>query len=226
MSPSNHVRHDDQPTPGAPAATATVMAVGAHPDDIETGCAGTLLKHRQVGHRVVAVVATRGGYGDRSWDTIQSEIRRAEAILGLEYRVLDNPVGHYEVNWQTVTELDRIIAEEGVTTIYCNWYGDSHQDHQATFKNVLAAARKKAMRSLYCYELPDYSYRSQHRFDARRYVDITDHIDRKLEAMSAYTSYIESHHVEAARGLAAHRGLTCGQHRYAESFEVIFETWL
>lgn len=203
-----------------------VMAVGAHPDDIETGCGGTLLKHREAGHHVIAVVATKGGYGDRSWDQITAEIREAESILGLEYRVLDNPVGHYEVTWKTVSELDQIIAAERITTIYCNWYGDSHQDHQATFKNVLAAARKKAMRSLYCYELPDYSYRSQHRFDARRYVDITDQIDRKLDAMAAYESYIQSHHVEAARGLAAHRGLTCGRHRYAEAFEVIFETWL
>lgn len=204
----------------------TVLAVGAHPDDIETGCAGALLKHRAAGDRVIAVVATRGGYGDRDWELIGSEMKRAEELLGLEYRVLDNPVGHYAVNWKTVSELDAIIEEERVTTIYCHWYGDSHQDHQASYKNVVAAARKKATRSLYCYELPDYSYRSEHKFDGRRYVDITEHMDRKLEAMAAYGSYIGTHHIEAARGLAAHRGLTCGQHRYAESFEVIFETWL
>ena len=204
----------------------TVLAVGAHPDDVETGCLGTLLKHKAAGERVLVVVATRGGYGERSWERICSEMERAQAVLGTEYIVLDNPVGHYDVNWKTVTELDDIIRQEEVGTIYCNWYGDSHQDHQAVFRNVLAAARKKRTRSLYCYELPDYSYRSQYTFEARRYVDISDHLDDKLSAMAAYESYIGRHHLEAARGLAAHRGLACGHLRYAEAFEVIFETWL
>jgi LmbE family N-acetylglucosaminyl deacetylase len=171
-------------------------------------------------------VATRGGYGDRSWEQICSEMERAQAVLGVEYVVLDNPVGGYEVTWKTVTELDEIIGKHSVRTIYCNWYGDSHQDHQTTFRSVLAAARKKRTRSLYCYELPDYSYRSQYTFEARRYVDITEHLDAKLDAMAAYESYIGRHHLEAARGLAAHRGLACGHLRYAEAFEVIFETWL
>lgn len=204
----------------------TVLAIGAHPDDVEAGCVGTLLKHRAAGDRVIVAVATRGGYGDRSWELISSEMNKAQAILDVEYVVLDNPIGHYEVSWKTVSELDSLITGEDVRTIYCNWYGDSHQDHQATFQNVLAAARKKRTRSLYCYELPDYSYRSQFTFEARRYVDITEHLDTKLAAMSAYGSYIGSHHIEAARGLAAHRGLACGNHRYAEAFEVIFETWI
>lgn len=204
----------------------SVLAVGAHPDDVETGCLGTLLKHRAAGHEVLVLVATRGGYGDRDWPLIQSEMDRAKEITGLEYIVLDNPVGHYDVNFKTVSELDRLIGERSITTIYSHWYGDSHQDHQNVFKNVLAAARKKRTRSLYCYELPDYSYRSQSTFAARRYVDVTDHFDTKLEAMAAYGSYIGPHHIEAARGLAAHRGLACGQQHYAEAFEVIFETWM
>lgn len=205
---------------------ANVLAIGAHPDDVETGCMGTLLKHRAAGHKVVVVVGTRGGYGDRPWSVIEAEMRAAEAILGSPYVILDNPVGHYEVGWKTVTELDELITRESITTIYGHWYGDSHQDHQAAFRNALAAARKKRVRSFYCYELPDYSYRSQHVFAARRYVDITDHLDAKLAAMAAYGTYIGPHHLEAARGLAAHRGLACGHLRFAEAFEVIFETVL
>jgi LmbE family N-acetylglucosaminyl deacetylase len=203
-----------------------VLALGAHPDDVETGCAGTLLKHLAAGDEVVVVVGTTGGYGDRPWPLIEAEMRAAQAVLGCEYVVLDNPVGHYDVSWKTVTELDAILQERRIDTLYGHWYGDSHQDHQAAFRNLLAAARKKEARSLYCYELPDYSYRSQHTFAAKRFVDVTDHIEGKLEAMAAYGSYIGPHHLEAARGQALHRGLACGHLRAAEAFEVIFETVL
>lgn len=201
-----------------------VMAIGAHPDDVETGCMGTLLKHQAAGHDVVVVVATQGGYGERPWAQIRSEMERAQAVIGCDYVVLDNPVGHYQVNWKTVSELDGVIQARRIDTVYTNWYGDSHQDHQAVFRTSLAAARKKATQRFYCYELPDYSYRSQGTFEARRYVDISAHLADKLRAMAAYETYIGPHHLEAAKGLAAHRGLACGNLRYAEAFEVIFET--
>lgn len=205
---------------------SNVLAVGAHPDDIEAGCLGSLLKHADAGDHVFVVVATSGGYGSRSWDTIHSEMIAALEILGAPYVVLDNPIGHYGHTWKTVTELDDIITREKIDIIYTHWYGDSHQDHQAAYKNTLAAARNKQIRSFYCYELPDYSYRSGAAFDARRYVDITAYLDRKLAAMAAYSSYIGEHHLMAARGLADYRGLACGHLRQAEAFEVIFETWI
>ena len=71
---------------------------------------------------------------------ISAEMKSAEKLLAVDYIVLDNPVGHYKVSWKTVSELDALIDEHEVHTIYTHWYGDSHQDHKATFENVLAAA--------------------------------------------------------------------------------------
>jgi N-acetylglucosamine malate deacetylase 1 len=206
---------------------ANVLAVTPHPDDIEMGCLGTLLKHKEAGDDVTVVVATKGGYGDRPWSVIHSEMLEAQKVLDTEYVVFDNPVGHYKSEWKTVSELDAIIRDRKIDIIYTSWYGDSHQDHQATFRNVLAAARTKNVRSLYCYEISDYSYRSQNTFNARRYVDITPYMEKKLAAMRSYKTYIKQYHLDVARALAAHRGLACGtSSNYAEAFEVIFETWI
>ena len=93
-----------------------------------------------------------------------------------------------------------------------------------TFQNVLAACRAKAVRNLLCYELPDYSYRSQHTFEPRVFVDISDHLGAKLKAVKAYKSYFTADYLEAIEGLAKHRGRACGV-KYAESFEVVFQMW-
>ena len=129
------------------------MCFGAHPDDIEVGCVGTILKHKAAGDNVQLVATTWGRYGNRSERTIRNEMKAAERILGSRYTVLDNKVGHYAMNWKTVTELDKLIADLNIDTVYCNWYGDSHQDHQATCRNVVAACRTRKVKNLYLYEL-------------------------------------------------------------------------
>jgi LmbE family N-acetylglucosaminyl deacetylase len=201
-----------------------VLAVGAHPDDIEVGCIGTLLKHKACGDELVVAITTQGGYADRSWEQIKCEARRASSILGTDYTILDNKIGHYEMNWKTVGELDKIISDFNIDTVYSVWHGDSHQDHRLTFQNVLAACRKKSIRNLYCYELSDYSYRSQSTFNARLFVDISDYMEKKIKSLKCYKSYITKQQIQAVLGLAKHRGLACGS-EYAEAFEPLFSIW-
>ena len=203
---------------------ASVLAVGAHPDDVEAGCFGTLLRHKSCGDRVFVVVTTRGGDSARNWETIEGEFKKAQSLLGQSYTILDNPNGHYSMTWKTVGELDAIVRQHEIDTVYSVWHGDSHQDHQMTFKNVLAACRSKRVSNLYCYELPDYSYRSNISFAARRFVDVTAFLDTKIEAVSAFETYFTPRQLEAIEGLARHRGGACGV-KYAEAFEVIFEMW-
>lgn len=203
---------------------SSVLAVGAHPDDVEVGCFGTLLRHKSIGDKVTVVITTKGGYSNRTWEQISEETKNASRVLGTDYIILDNRIGHYEITWKTVAEIDKIISTESVDTVYTMWHGDSHQDHQLTFKNVLAACRNKCIRNLYCFEQSEYSYRSQSTFDARHFVDISEFLDMKLKATEAFKSYITPHHIEAIRGLARHRGLACGS-EYAEAFEPIFTIW-
>jgi LmbE family N-acetylglucosaminyl deacetylase len=188
------------------------------------GCFGTLLRHVASGDKVKVVITTSGGVKNRPWKTVQKEIERAQKILGSKFHILDNPNGHYQMTMKTVEELDRIIEREKADTIYTVWHGDSHQDHKMTFRNVLAASRDKQVSNLYCFELTDYSYRSEVVFSPRKFVDITNYLDTKLKSVAAYGSYFSEQDLEAIRGLARHRGGACGV-KYAEAFEIVFEMW-
>ena len=202
-----------------------VMAIGAHPDDIETGCAGTLLYHMDKGDNVSVLVTTRGGYADRPWAKIKSEYENAEKILGVKYIVLDHPIANYEFNRATVRELDSIIEEHDIDTIYCTWYGDCHQDHQQVFRNALSSSRKSRVNNLYCYELGNYSSRTHKVFKPQLYVDITKYIEKKLEAVKAYKSYFNDNGaIEKIRLLSQLRGTSIGV-KNAEAYEIVFETW-
>ncbi len=199
-----------------------VLAVGAHPDDIELGCAGTLLRHIDKGDNVHIAITTKGGYGDRPWDTILEEVECVRRHLPVEYIVLDNPIGHLVQNWKTVSEIDDLIERYDIDTIYTTWYGDAHQDHETTYSIVLAACRKK-VKNLFCFEISAYSNRSDKVFNPQLYIDISDHIDTKLEIVSCYRSYIDEFHLRAVEGLAKHRGILF-KYPYAEAFEVVFMT--
>ena len=93
---------------------ASVLAVGAHPDDVEAGCFGTLLRHKSCGDRVFVVVTTRGGDSARNWETIEGEFKKAQSLLGQSYTILDNPNGHYSMTWKTVGELDAIVRQHEI----------------------------------------------------------------------------------------------------------------
>ena len=201
-----------------------VMAIGAHPDDVETGCFGTLLYHMDKGDKLNVLITTRGGYADRPWSTIKSEYENAEKILGVKYIVLNHPIANYEFNRATVRELDSIIEENNIDTIYCTWYGDCHQDHQNVFKNALSASRKSRVNNLYCYELGNYSARTNLIFKPQLYIDITKHIENKLAAIKSYKSYYKDEQsLENIKLLSMLRGTSIGV-KHAEAFEIIFET--
>ena len=95
----------------------SILAVGAHPDDLEVGCFGTLLKHKSAGDKVTVAITTKGGYGNRTWEQISREAKNASKVLGVDYIILDNKIGHYEMNWKTVGEIDQIISKK------CSGYG-------------------------------------------------------------------------------------------------------
>ena len=104
----------------------TVVALGPHPDDVEAGCFGTLLKHAAAGDRVIVVVTTRGGYGNRSEELIRSEMERAQAA---EYAALwdaedqqiraSRDAGEADL---TVAPLPQFLGEDFVGSNRRDWF--------------------------------------------------------------------------------------------------------
>ena len=129
-----------------------VLAIGAHPDDIEFGCFGTLKKHLNDGDNVTMVVMTQSDVKDAhtqqvTRDSSQSviEAHNAADVIGAE--LILGPFQDTKVPFdnQSVAFLEKIIKEKKIDIIYTHWAGDTHQDHINTpieFLTQLASLSK------------------------------------------------------------------------------------
>ena len=111
-----------------------VLAVCAHPDDAELGCAGLLLRCKAAGARVGVVDLTRGELGSRGNAALRNEERAgATAILGLDVRLdLDLPDGFVERTVEYRTRLVEVIRSEQPRMLVGPYWEDHHPDHVNT----------------------------------------------------------------------------------------------
>ena len=111
-----------------------VLAVCAHPDDAELGCAGLLLRCKAAGARVGVVDLTRGELGSRGNAALRNEERaRATAVLGLDVRLdLDLPDGFVERTVEYRTRLVEVIRSEQPRMLVGPYWEDHHPDHVNT----------------------------------------------------------------------------------------------
>lgn len=108
-----------------------ILAVGAHPDDVELGCAGTIAKHVDMGMKVGVADLTRGELGSRgNEETRKAEAAKSAEILGLSFRVnLEMPDGFFEVNQENILALIKVIRACRPDIVLANSIRDRHPDH-------------------------------------------------------------------------------------------------
>ena len=156
-----------------------VMAIGAHPDDIEFGCGGTLIKHKEMGNDVTYVCMTDTESVDatqgkviRTESELKSETQCAADVLGVD-RIFYLPFKdlHVPFSFESVSQLETLIKQYQTDTIYTHWSGDSNQDHIATFKTTMAAARY--VKNVYCYEQIPIPRHTDNPMRINHYVDIS-----------------------------------------------------
>jgi LmbE family N-acetylglucosaminyl deacetylase len=193
-----------------------ILAVGAHPDDIELGCFGTLARYRALGSEVAFLVLTWGGIGG-SDATRQREAEAAAAIIGAELIGGDLPDTAIPEGHPTIGIIEDAVTRFRPTAVIVNSEADTHQDHRATARAVISAAR--FVPALLFYQTPS----SGRYFSPSVYVDITDHIEEKTRAVQIHTSQGENVYMadRAVKGLAEFLGLQVYQSgRYFEGFEI------
>lgn len=209
-----------------------VMAIGAHPDDIEFGCGGTLMRHVKAGDDVVYVCMTNtesksGTTGDvlRTHNQLLEEVKCATDKLGVSnLEFLDFKDLHVPFSFKSVSELDKIIQRYKVDTIYTHWAGDSNQDHIATFKSTMAAARY--VRNVYCYEQIPIPRQSENPMNINYFVDIDTTFDQKIVSAECHKSQFEKYKqvgFDVSKNLklmAQYRGIQANC-KYAEGFHII-----
>jgi LmbE family N-acetylglucosaminyl deacetylase len=195
-----------------------VLALGAHPDDVELGCAGFLLKLKAHRARVYALTFTHGEKGADRPEVRQAESARAAELLGLDgHWVLDLPdTGLSQRIPEIKAAIEAKIRELGVTVVLTHTDLDVHGDHRAVHAATREAAR--AVPTVLCYE--DVSTPSQ--FEPNLYVDITSHIEGHLRACAAHRTQAHRSYMDPAviQGRAAHRGLQKGL-QYAMAFRTL-----
>ena len=208
-----------------------ILAIGAHPDDIEFVCFGTLKKHTNDGDNVTMVVMTQSDVKDAhtqevTRDSSQSiiEAKLAADVIGAE--LILGPFQDTKVPFdnQSVAFLEKIIKERNIDIIYTHWGGDTHQDHINTLSATMAAGR--LVKNVLCYEQVPLPRITTTYPVANYYVDITESFDYKLQGCLKHRSQIEKFKchgfdmISNLETLAKFRGSQSGV-KYAEAFNVL-----
>ncbi|MGO8882985.1 MAG: response regulator [Streptosporangiaceae bacterium] len=198
------------------AGREVVLAIGAHPDDIEIGVGGTLLAHHGMGHEISVLTMCRGARGG-SERTRVGESQQAAEILGAELYLEDLEDTRISEGDPTISLISRVIESVQPTLVYTHSINDVHQDHRNTHRAAMVAARQVGR--VYCYQSPSATVD----FAPTRFVTIDEVMRRKLAAIDAFASqvavreYLEPDLIEAT----ARYWSRFGEGRYAEPFEVI-----
>jgi LmbE family N-acetylglucosaminyl deacetylase/CheY-like chemotaxis protein len=195
-----------------------VLAIGAHPDDVEIGCGGILLRHVARGD-TVAVLTLTGGENGGSVAERAAESRNAADLMSARLFHTDLADTSVSEGGSTINAIKAVIDEIHPRTIYTHTINDVHQDHRNVHRATLVAARN--VPRTYCYQAPSTTVD----FRPARFLAIDDFIDGKLAAIRAYSSQVKLRRYleeDLLRATARYWSRFC-QARYAEPLEVARE---
>ncbi len=194
-----------------------ILAIGAHPDDIEFGCGGTLIKCRRAKHNLFLLILTKGSGGG------SPNVRKSEQLAAAKFL---NVKRVYWGNFSdTKIALDKKLIDtiEGVMRktkpeiVFFNYFNDIHQDHRAISEGSISATRY--LKKVLFYEVP-----TTQGFEPDIFVDITDAVEEKLKLLKVHASQVDKTRVsqlsilESAKSCANFRGFQA-RVKFAEGFK-------
>ena len=196
-----------------------ILAIGAHPDDIELGCGGLLIKSARQGHNVYMYSLTRGGAGGDSKQRSEELARSARFIKAKQLWIDNFEDSKLTVSNDLINHIEFFINKANPDLILTHSHGDVHHDHRAIALATLEAARFNS--NVLSYEIP-----LSRNFDPKVFVDISEVVNEKVELIEIFWSqqsklYLKSN---AIKGLAEYRALQSRLNtsiKYVEAFEVM-----
>lgn len=177
-----------------------ILAIGAHPDDVELGCGGTIAKEISLGKKVGIIDLTRGELGTRgSVEIRNSEAAKAAEIMGISVREnLDMRDGFFENDEEHQLKIIQMIRKYQPEIVLCNAIDDRHIDHGKGSKLVSDACFLSGLRQIKTEKdglyqeawRPKlvYHYIQWKNLEPDFVVDISQFIDIKTESILAYGS--------------------------------------
>jgi LmbE family N-acetylglucosaminyl deacetylase len=214
------------------------LAVGAHPDDIEILCAGTLLRYRQAGHEVTVAIATNGDQGHfqippaELAETRRGEAEASAAVLGAKLIWMNYHDELIFPDQPTRFRFIEMVRQAQPDVVLTHNPEDYHQDHRTVAELMFVSTFMATLPQLECPGEPTHAIPPIYYMDSlggaafvpEEYVDITSVMDDKLRMMRCHESQVKwlSEHdgidiVELILTVARFRGLACNV-RYAEGF--------
>lgn len=200
-------------------AGKTVLAVGAHPDDLELGVGGTIALLARAGARVVMAVASV----PNNLESRIVEAREGAFLLGAESRIITadrcSRVEDLKV-YELVERIDRLICELEPVAVLSHGPANFHRDHLLVYNACLAAQRLRFF-DFFCYN-PTSSRPFPIPFRPQAFVDITSTLEVKMRAIKVHSSQFGcrglalDYHRDVARQYGRLSGV-----RYAEGLEVM-----
>lgn len=193
-----------------------ILAIGAHPDDIEFGCGGTLIKYAKKGHDIYLLVLTKGESGGDK-DERRSEQERAASIMGIKklfwggYNDTEIPM-----NQELIQRIEDVVKRVKPAFIFVHYFDDTHQDHRHLSHCTITATRYT--RNVLFYEGP-----TTQNFSPTVFVNINEELKKKLMALKAHNSQVNKTNIEGlsiidiARSSSHFRGIQ-GRVKNAEGF--------
>jgi len=218
-----------------------VLVIGAHPDDETYGPGGTLKLHSLKGDEVHVLVVTDGSSSQyENYDEMimkkKKEARSAMDILGvtdIQFNSFPDmkldTVPHVEIN----RVIERKVREYEPTIVYTHHWGDVNKDHRLIFESTMVAVRPtpgQTVRKLISYETPSSTEwmlpSIPNRFLPNMFVDISDVLNYKLEAVKCYVSEVREYPHPRSPGSVEHYARANGSSvglKAAERFMVLRE---
>lgn len=193
-----------------------ILAVGAHPDDIELGCGGTIKTASKLGKKVIAVFLS-GGEQSGNPEMRHKESIEALALLGVkEVYFGDFPDTEIPCSRKAIDFLESFYAEKKPEAILTHSVNDLHQDHRQVGWLSVSAFRNAQI--VLAYESP----RVTPAFAPSYFVDISDCLNDKWDALKCHCSQKAKRYItyESMINLASFRGSQVNIPA-AEAFEVI-----
>lgn len=181
-----------------------ILAFGAHPDDIELSCAGTLLAEISHGKKVGIIDLTRGELGTRGTaKTREEEATNSGKVLGIEIREnLDMADGFFENNRENQKKVITVLRKYKPEIVLCNAPEDRHPDHGRGAQLVADAVFLSGLRKIETYEdtqmqevwrpIYVFNYIQDQYFTPDFVVDISDFADKKVEAIKSFKTQFYS----------------------------------
>jgi LmbE family N-acetylglucosaminyl deacetylase len=192
-----------------------VVCIGAHPDDIEIGCGGTVARHVAHGDEVYFIVMTSGDKGAAdNVTTREAEQRKSCEILGVKELFLM----HYKDteipnNFEAIMKVEDVINKIKPDRVYTAYHSEIHQDHRTVNQISLSACRN--VKQILMYEGPS----THSNFHVNFWVNIDSFEQKKIDSIKAHASEGEKEilKIDAIMGMNTFRGYQA-RSTFAEGF--------